>query len=491
MANPFSGTPLPTRFDKPVKQDTSDIFKIGEMEERRDNEMRRRFEVERAITLEQLDTIAGYELSKLNGQLGQEFQRRVNLLIPKVAEGGDLTALGAEIAALTQTYKQFDGVYAEGEGKAARDLQAKIAAGDAAAINAANMNLPAGNRVTAANMADLDSGAGNFFVEGTYDPQTGMGVDRFNPSGGMVKIEETTLFANPAMAYELQTESAPIQTARERAQGEAVQARIRTEGGNVFTEKAAINEFEGLDDVGTADGRDFRAAMIDSLIETGQSPFDTQEEIDDFVNGVNLDSHKNKVAQNMIRDEFVRLARFKFDKMDQARLDAVRRSGRDTKPDIKEITVQSITNEDGGQVARRVSFDQGAVVISDPNTKRQIQVRQFEITDDEQNVTVTFVDQDGAVDQVAVSINDPLVSSIENSLQERYGDVFGEKGIAGFLDDTFVLGDGDKNEGAPFTIKGQDRENELAPQSTSQSSPLIWDGDSFSGGAVTNPDLEE
>lgn len=112
MANPFSGTPLPTRFDKPVKQDTSDIFKIGEMEERRDNEMRRRFEVERAITLEQLDTIAGYELSKLNGQLGQEFQRRVNLLLPKVAEGGDLTALGAEIAALTQTYKQFNGVYA-------------------------------------------------------------------------------------------------------------------------------------------------------------------------------------------------------------------------------------------------------------------------------------------------------------------------------------------------------------------------------------------
>jgi hypothetical protein len=485
MANPFSGTPLPTRFDKPVKQDTSDIFKIGEMEERRDNEMRRRFEVERAITLEQLDTIAGYELSKLNGQLGQEFQRRVNLLLPKVAEGGDLTALGAEIAALTQTYKQFDGVYAEGEGKAARDLQAKIAAGDAAAINAANMNLPAGNRVTAANMADLDSGAGNFFVEGTYNPETGMGVDRFNPSGGMVRIEETTLFANPARAYELQTESAPIQTARERAQGEAVQARIRTEGGNVFTEKAAINEFEGLDDVGTADGRDFRAAMIDSLIETGQSPFDTQEEIDDFVNGVNLDSHKNKVAQNMIRDEFVRLAKFRFDKMDQARLDAIDRSGRgSTQPDIKEITVQSITGEDGSQVARRVSFDQGAVGLLDPNTGSLVQVRQFEISGDGQEVMVTFADPDGVVETIGVSINDPLVSAIENSLQERYGDKFAKVGLDGFLDDSFV-------QDAAFTTIGQDRENELAPQSTSQSSPLMLEDGRLIGGAVTNPDLEE
>jgi hypothetical protein len=485
MANPFSGTPLPTRFDKPVKQDTSDIFKIGEMEERRDNEMRRRFEVERAITLEQLDTIAGYELSKLNGQLGQEFQRRVNLLLPKVAEGGDLTALGAEIAALTQTYKQFDGVYAEGEGKAARDLQAKIAAGDAAAINAANMNLPAGNRVTAANMADLDSGAGNFFVEGTYNPETGMGVDRFNPSGGMVRIEETTLFANPARAYELQTESAPIQTARERAQGEAVQARIRTEGGNVFTEKAAINEFEGLDDVGTADGRDFRAAMIDSLIETGQKPFDTQEEIDDFVNGVNLDSHKNKVAQNMIRDEFVRLAKFRFDKMDQARLDAIDRSGRgSTQPDIKEITVQSITGEDGSQVARRVSFDQGAVGLLDPNTGSLVQVRQFEISGDGQEVMVTFADPDGVVETIGVSINDPLVSAIENSLQERYGDQFAKVGLDGFLDDSFV-------QDAAFTTIGQDRENELAPQSTSQSSPLMLEDGRLIGGAVTNPDLEE
>jgi hypothetical protein len=485
MANPFSGTPLPTRFDKPVKQDTSDIFKIGEMEERRDNEMRRRFEVERAITLEQLDTIAGYELSKLNGQLGQEFQRRVNLLLPKVAEGGDLTALGAEIAALTQTYKQFNGVYAEGEGKAARDLQAKIAAGDAAAINAANMNLPAGNRVTAANMADLDSGAGNFFVEGTYNPETGMGVDRFNPSGGMVRIEETTLFANPARAYELQTESAPIQTARERAQGEAVQARIRTEGGNVFTEKAAINEFEGLDDVGTADGRDFRAAMIDSLIETGQKPFDTQEEIDDFVNGVNLDSHKNKVAQNMIRDEFVRLAKFRFDKMDQARLDAIDRSGRgSTQPDIKEITVQSITGEDGSQVARRVSFDQGAVGLLDPNTGSLVQVRQFEISGDGQEVMVTFADPDGVVETIGVSINDPLVSAIENSLQERYGDKFAKVGLDGFLDDSFV-------QDAAFTTIGQDRENELAPQSTSQSSPLMLEDGRLIGGAVTNPDLEE
>jgi hypothetical protein len=485
MANPFSGTPLPTRFDKPVKQDTSDIFKIGEMEERRDNEMRRRFEVERAITLEQLDTIAGYELSKLNGQLGQEFQRRVNLLLPKVAEGGDLTALGAEIAALTQTYKQFNGVYAEGEGKAARDLQAKIAAGDAAAINAANMNLPAGNRVTAANMADLDSGAGNFFVEGTYNPETGMGVDRFNPSGGMVRIEETTLFANPARAYELQTESAPIQTARERAQGEAVQARIRTEGGNVFTEKAAINEFEGLDDVGTADGRDFRAAMIDSLIETGQKPFDTQEEIDDFVNGVNLDSHKNKVAQNMIRDEFVRLAKFRFDKMDQARLDAIDRSGRgSTQPDIKEITVQSITGEDGSQVARRVSFDQGAVGLLDPNTGSLVQVRQFEISGDGQEVMVTFADPDGVVETIGVSINDPLVSAIENSLQERYGDQFAKVGLDGFLDDSFV-------QDAAFTTIGQDRENELAPQSTSQSSPLMLEDGRLIGGAVTNPDLEE
>jgi hypothetical protein len=455
------------------------------MEERRDNEMRRRFEVERAITLEQLDTIAGYELSKLNGQLGQEFQRRVNLLLPKVAEGGDLTALGAEIAALTQTYKQFNGVYAEGEGKAARDLQAKIAAGDAAAINAANMNLPAGNRVTAANMADLDSGAGNFFVEGTYNPETGMGVDRFNPSGGMVRIEETTHFANPARAYELQTESAPIQTARERAQGEAVQARIRTEGGNVFTEKAAINEFEGLDDVGTADGRDFRAAMIDSLIETGQKPFDTQEEIDDFVNGVNLDSHKNKVAQNMIRDEFVRLAKFRFDKMDQARLDAIDRSGRgSTQPDIKEITVQSITGEDGSQVARRVSFDQGAVGLLDPNTGSLVQVRQFEISGDGQEVMVTFADPDGVVETIGVSINDPLVSAIENSLQERYGDQFAKVGLDGFLDDSFV-------QDAAFTTIGQDRENELAPQSTSQSSPLMLEDGRLIGGAVTNPDLEE
>jgi hypothetical protein len=334
-------------------------------------------------------------------------------------------------------------------------------------------------------MADLDSGAGNFFVEGTYNPETGMGVDRFNPSGGMVRIEETTLFANPARAYELQTESAPIQTARERAQGEAVQARIRTEGGNVFTEKAAINEFEGLDDVGTADGRDFRAAMIDSLIETGQKPFDTQEEIDDFVNGVNLDSHKNKVAQNMIRDEFVRLAKFRFDKMDQARLDAIDRSGRgSTQPDIKEITVQSITGEDGSQVARRVSFDQGAVGLLDPNTGSLVQVRQFEISGDGQEVMVTFADPDGVVETIGVSINDPLVSAIENSLQERYGDKFAKVGLDGFLDDSFV-------QDAAFTTIGQDRENELAPQSTSQSSPLMLEDGRLIGGAVTNPDLEE
>lgn len=480
MANPFSGTPLPTRFDKPVKQDTSDIFKIGEMEERRDNEMRRRFEVERAITLEQLDTIAGYELSKLNGQLGQEFQRRVNLLIPKVAEGGDLTALGAEIAALTQTYKQFNGVYAEGEGKAARDLQAKIAAGDAAAINAANMNLPAGNRVTAANMADLDSQAGQFFVEGTYDPETGMGVDRFNPSGGMVNIEQTTLFSNPTRAYELQTESAPRFTAVEYAQREDVQAVIGKVGGGQFTVEAAEIQFERLDESETADGRDFRAALVDSLKETGKNPFAKEQDEIDFING----TRKDDIAQAMIRDEFVRLAKFQFDKLDKARLDAIDRGGRgSTKPDIKEITVQSITGEDGSQVARRVSFDQGAVGLLDPNTGSLVQVRQFEISGDGQNVMVTFADPDGVVETIAVSINDPVVSAIENSLQERYGDQFAEVGLDGFLDDSFV-------QKAAFTTIGQDR-NELAPQPTSQRPPLtLTDGD-FSGGAVTNQNQEE
>ena len=146
--------------------------------------------------------------------------------------------------------------------------------------------------------------------------------------------------------------------------------------------------------------------------------------------------------------------------------------------------MQSITGgEDGSQVARRVSFDQGAVGLLDPNTGSLVQVRQFEISGDGQEVMVTFADPDGVVETIGVSINDPLVSAIENSLQERYGDQFAKVGLDGFLDDSFV-------QDAAFTTIGQDRENELAPTEPTRP-PLTLNDGRLSGGAVTNQNQEE
>jgi len=286
MANLFSGVPKPSRFDAPLEHTNDNAARIAAMENVRDREMRRRLEVDRAITLGQLDKVAGFKLSDLPAELGQQFMQEVNAIIPLIKEGGDLEEIEGAISGLRVQFEQDKAQ--KTSAASARAAAELIANGDAQAIETFNMGLGAGERVVRPNLAAMDQDSDSYFLEGSSrinEQGVMVGIDKHNPTGGEVSIRETTQYANSSMSYIMDIEKGTTMTAREYAQHKATQNRMTTESPDEHNRTVSDKEFVSWDKIGSAKGRDFRAAMVASYEETNGSFFHDEAARMAFING--------------------------------------------------------------------------------------------------------------------------------------------------------------------------------------------------------------
>jgi len=276
MSNLFAGAPLPGRFDKVQKADLSQVTTTFRAMDIRDREAARRFERAEDMRREDLDKIAGFDISSL-GQMGSEvFQVDAEALAEQIKNGElDPTEARAAITKLTSDYGQYK---AHGDAMAERSTYAKNVATDAKARQAHNDGLAVGYQTTygvddygvqknlSMNQLFLPGSAkkgrdGNWTV---IDPNTNQ----------RVPITQVTGYANPNHFYRFGEEKTDVGDLQTSAMSEPIQNRILKRGNNVFYERNAIIEYDTLTENSNKTGQTLRLQILeDYQDESGKSTY--------------------------------------------------------------------------------------------------------------------------------------------------------------------------------------------------------------------------
>ena len=158
------GGVTPSKFDP----DYSDILAEKQFLLDREKFERQKFTQDRTIKLAAAEKIAGFDLSKIHNHFAIDFKHQTDAFQNKF-DGGEMTPsqIAAESLRLSSLYKEYSGFYG-----AQRDF-VKSAIDDPDALAALNASLPAGSTYyTDKTLAQMDSTAGLFWEEGSYDPKT-------------------------------------------------------------------------------------------------------------------------------------------------------------------------------------------------------------------------------------------------------------------------------------------------------------------------------
>ena len=132
MANLFAGTPLPSRYDRVERPDTSGVIQAARIMDIRDRELHRRFETAEAQRRQDINDAAQYNAAAL-GQLGEGYQMLVNDVVSDISSG-NLDATQARVA-VSNLKSQYASLASHLSGiEEVRQLAEKAAKGDADAV---------------------------------------------------------------------------------------------------------------------------------------------------------------------------------------------------------------------------------------------------------------------------------------------------------------------------------------------------------------------
>ena len=158
----------PSKFDP----DFSDLFVEEQLQLDRDKFEREKFTEDRTLRLAAAKDVAGFDLSKIHNHFAIDFKHQTDAF-QKNFDSGEMTPsqIAAESLRLSSLYNEYSGFYTEQRGLISRALESPEA------LAAFNASLPAGSTYfTRETLAQMDSKAGLFWEEGTYNPQTNEGT---------------------------------------------------------------------------------------------------------------------------------------------------------------------------------------------------------------------------------------------------------------------------------------------------------------------------
>jgi hypothetical protein len=181
MANLFAGTPLPGRYDRVEKADTSGVIQAARVMDIRDRELQRRFERAEAQKRADINAASGFDAASL-GQGAEGFYMLVNDAVENMSSGDyDAVQSAAMIANLRS---QYDMLKAHSEGiKDAREMAEKAAKGDPTTVAQIEGQFGIGEELNynySNYVQNLDDAMNNLYVQGSMQVVDGQltGIDR-------------------------------------------------------------------------------------------------------------------------------------------------------------------------------------------------------------------------------------------------------------------------------------------------------------------------
>ena len=309
MANLFAGTPLPSRYDRVEKPDTSGVIQSARIMDIRDRELHRRFEVAEAQRRQDINDAAQYNASAL-GQLGEGYQMLVNDVVSDISSG-ELDATQARVA-ISNLKSQYATLASHLSGiEEVRQLAEKAAKGDADAVAQLESDFGIGEELNYSYpdyVAALDQATNHIYIDGSLQMIDGELTAEDRVTGVRKPLSLLTGFGNANYWFPLTSYRRPVDVGDldDWAKSDETQKAITFKSGFWTKEESDRVYYDNITQM-SEEGKKHRLQVLAALEENGMISHFDAERRRQFRDGINLDTDQDFIVaiergRNQFRD---------------------------------------------------------------------------------------------------------------------------------------------------------------------------------------------
>jgi hypothetical protein len=341
MANLFAGTPLPSRYDRVEKPDTSGVIQSARIMDIRDRELHRRFEVAEAQRRQDINDAAQYNAAAL-GQLGEGYQMLVNDVVSDISSG-ELDATQARVA-ISNLKSQYATLASHLSGiEEVRQLAEKAAKGDADAVAQLESSFGVGEELNYSYpdyVAALDQATNHIYIDGSLQMIDGELTAEDRVTGVRKPLSLLTGFGDASYWFPLTSYRRPVDVGDldDWAKSEETQKAITFRFGFWTKEESDRVYYDNITQM-SEEGKKHRLQVLAALEENGMISHFDAEKRRQFRDGINLDTDQDFIVaiergRNQFRDRTQ--SSFELSELAKTREKREKKSSKDAKRAPKE-----------------------------------------------------------------------------------------------------------------------------------------------------------
>ena len=336
MANLFAGTPLPSRYDRVERPDTSGVIQSARIMDIRDRELHRRFETAEAQRRQDINDAAQYNAAAL-GQLGEGYQMLVNDVVSDISSG-NLDATQARVA-VSNLKSQYASLASHLSGiEEVRQLAEKAAKGDADAVAQLESDFGVGEELNYSYpdyVAALDQATNHIYIDGSLQMIDGELTAEDRVTGVRKPLSLLTGFGDANYWFPLTRYRRPVDVGDldDWAKSDETQKAVTFKSGFWTKEESDRVYYDNITQM-SEEGKKHRLQVLAALEENGMISHFDAERRRQFRDGINLDTDQDFVVaiergRNQFRDRTQ--SSFELSELAETRKNREKKSGEDVK----------------------------------------------------------------------------------------------------------------------------------------------------------------
>ena len=336
MANLFAGTPLPSRYDRVERPDTSGVIQSARIMDIRDRELHRRFETAEAQRRQDINDAAQYNAAAL-GQLGEGYQMLVNDVVSDISSG-NLDATQARVA-VSNLKSQYASLASHLSGiEEVRQLAEKAAKGDADAVAQLESSFGVGEELNYSYpdyVAALDQATNHIYIDGSLQVIDGELTAEDRVTGVRKPLSLLTGFGDANYWFPLTSYRRPVDVGDldDWAKSDETQNAVTFKSGFWTKEESDRVYYDNITQM-SEEGKKHRLQVLAALEENGMISHFDAERRRQFRDGINLDTDQDFVVaiergRNQFRDRTQ--SSFELSELAKTREKREKNSGKDVK----------------------------------------------------------------------------------------------------------------------------------------------------------------
>jgi len=307
MANLFAGTPLPSRYDRVEKPDTSGVIQSARIMDIRDRELQRRFETAQAQRRQDINDSVQYNAASL-GQLGEGYQMLVNDVVSDISNG-NLDATQARVA-VSNLKSQYASLASHLSGiEEVRQLAEKAAKGDADAVAQLESSFGVGEELNYSYpdyVAALDQATNHIYIDGSLQVIDGELTAEDRVTGVRKPLSLLTGFGDANYWFPLTSYRRPVDVGDldDWAKSDETQKAVTFKPGFWTEAESDRVYYDNITQV-SDEGKKHRLQVLAALEENDMITHLDPERRRQFRDGINLDTDQDFiVAIERGKDQF-------------------------------------------------------------------------------------------------------------------------------------------------------------------------------------------